>query len=258
MGPDLLSLQHGLKRTGVLEGRPVFSGGSVRVAVLDSAPEITHPELERVRVQALPEGPPPTPALHGTLVTGVIAALEGNAFGIAGVAPEADVVVIPVCAPTPGLAADVCRMNDVLRGIDAAWQSEARIVSFALVGPPDPLLQRAIERLEQLDMLVVAAAGNEGGAAPRYPAAYAGVIGVGAIDTKNARSVLTTVRGHARRLDQADVPETRSLATDDLAAAHAGLLADGRGCRSATDAREALSCKARRASSRRKTAQSRQ
>lgn len=188
VGPDpYISLQHGLKETGVLDGRPTFAGGSVRVAVLDSAPDITHPELERVRVQALREGPPPTPALHGTLVTGVIAAMEGNAFGIAGVAPEADVVAVPVCAPAPGLAVDVCRMNDVLRGIDAAWQSEARVVSLALVGPPDPLLQRAIERLEQLEILVVAAAGNEGGDAPRYPAAYPSVIGVGATDTKHRR-----------------------------------------------------------------------
>ncbi len=187
VGPDpYLSLQHGLARTGVLAGRPTFAGASVRIAVLDSAPEITHPELERVRVQALAGGPPPTPAIHGTLVTGVIAAAENNAFGIAGVAPESDVVVVPVCAPTPGVAADVCRMSDVLRGIDAAWQNEARVVSLALVGPPDPLLQRAIERLERLDMLVVAAAGNEGGEAPRYPAAYPGVIGVGAIDAGNA------------------------------------------------------------------------
>lgn len=188
-GPDpYLPLQHGLARTGVLEGRPVLAGAGTRVAVLDSTPEITHRELARVRVAPLPGGPPPAPALHGTLVAGVVAAAENNAFGIAGVAPESDVVVIPVCASSsPSSTVDECRMADLLRGLDQAWKEEARVVNLALVGPPDPVLQRAVDRMRELGVLLVAAAGNEGSDRPRYPAAYPSVIGVGAVDTDGAR-----------------------------------------------------------------------
>jgi subtilisin family serine protease len=55
---------------------------------------------------------------------------------------------------------------------------------MALVGPPNPLLRRAMDRMDQLGVLLVAAVGNEGLDEPRYPAAYASVIGVGAVDAK--------------------------------------------------------------------------
>ena len=117
----------------------------------------------------------------------MIAAIEDNAFGIAGVAPGAELLAIPVCAPVGASLGDECRMFDVLRGIDRAWQEDARIVNLALVGPPDPLLERAVDRLRTFGILVVAAAGNESGDAPRYPAAYASVIGVGAADARGHR-----------------------------------------------------------------------
>ena len=78
-------------------------------------------------------------------------------------------------------------MFDLLRGVDRAWVEEARLVNLALVGPPDPVLERAMDRLRQLGVLVVAAAGNEGTDHPRYPAAYPSVIGVGALDEHDRR-----------------------------------------------------------------------
>ncbi len=54
------------------------------------------------------------------------------------------------------------------------------MVNLSIVGPDNPLLERAMARLDELGVLVVASAGNEGTDAPRYPAAYPSVIGVGA------------------------------------------------------------------------------
>jgi subtilisin family serine protease len=182
-GPDpYRALQWGHDRLGVAASRVRGDGAGARVVVLDSAPEVQHPELAGVRVRALPGGPEPTPAAHGTLVTGVVRALENNGFGIAGVAPGAVLVAIPICVPGAQGAADACRLYDTLRGIEAAWEEKAGVVNLAFVGPPNPLLERAVERLEDLGVLVVAAAGNEATREPRYPAAYPSVIGVGAID----------------------------------------------------------------------------
>jgi len=188
VGPDPYQpLQYGLARTGVMKGRPRYTGAGVRVALLDSAPDTSARELLRVRVLPLDDGPPSAPATHGTLVAGIIAAIENNAFGIAGIAPAAEVLAIPVCAPVSDPLGEECRMFDLLRGVDRAWVEEARLVNLALVGPPDPVLERAMDRLRQLGVLVVAAAGNEGTDHPRYPAAYPSVIGVGALDQHDRR-----------------------------------------------------------------------
>ncbi len=186
-GPDpYRPLQIGLAQLGVMQARSRTDGHGVRVALLDSAPDVAHRELTRVRLVPLEGGPPAAPALHGTLMAGLIAAIENNAFGITGVAPGAELVAIPVCTPLEGGTSDECDLFDVLRGIDVAWKEQATILNLSLAGPADPLLQRAVMRLLDLGAVVVAAAGNGGGSLPAYPAAYPGVVGVGAIDPAGA------------------------------------------------------------------------
>lgn len=186
-GPDpYRPLQLGLAQLGVMQARGRTDGKGVRVALLDSAPDVTHRELTRVRLRPLEGGPPATPALHGTLMAGLIAAIENNAFGITGIAPAAELIAIPVCTPLEGGTSDECDLFDVLHGVDVAWQEEAGILNLSLAGPPDPLLQRAVMRLLDLGAVVVAAAGNGGSSLPAYPAAYPGVVGVGAVDPAGA------------------------------------------------------------------------
>lgn len=182
-GPDdpYVPLQYGLARTGALAGRPALDGHGIRVAVLDSAPDVAHRELARVRIVTTDGAAPPPAATHGTLVAGVIGAAENNAFGIAGIAGMADVIAIPVCAPAaPG--GDECRLDALLRGLDTAWREDARVANLSLVGPPDPLLEHAVRRMRELGILLVASVGNEASDEPRYPAAYPTVLGVGAFD----------------------------------------------------------------------------
>ena len=68
------------------------------------------------------------------LVTGVIRAVTGNAFGIAGVAPQAETVAIPICTPSGASASDTCRLYDTLRGLDAVWDQGAGVANLAVVG----------------------------------------------------------------------------------------------------------------------------
>ncbi len=179
-------LQHALDRLGVDRARSVSTGAGVRVAVLDSAPETHHPDLPPVRVAPI-EGGPHGVGVHGTLTTGVIAAVANNGFGIAGVAPAAEVIAVPVCTPLGATARDSCGLFDLLRGLDLAWKEHAQVLNLSLVGPPNPLLERAANRLDDLGAIVVAAAGNEGIDEARYPAAYPSVVGVGAVDVKGVR-----------------------------------------------------------------------
>jgi len=179
-------MQWGLDRLGAETAWTSSQGAGVRVALLDSAPESAHRDLAGVEVAGVAGGPAAAPATHGTLMAGVVGAVARNGFGIAGVAPAATVVAVPVCRPAGASASDECRLYDVLRGVDRAWELGAHIVNLSLVGPANPLLERGMARLDQLGALVVAAAGNEGTSDPRYPAAYPSVIGVGAIDPDGA------------------------------------------------------------------------
>lgn len=190
-------LQYGLEASGVRRARRLSDGSGVRVALLDSAPDASHRDLAVVELLAprsgadAAEARPIEPGLHGTLMAGVIAAREDNGFGIAGLAPGARLVSIPVCAPSDGgtavaAAGGRCLLYDLLQGFDRAWEAEAQILNLSLTGPANPLLARGVARLEQLGLVVVAAAGNEGLELPRYPAAYPSVIGVGALDREGS------------------------------------------------------------------------
>lgn len=57
------------------------------------------------------------------------------------------------------------------------------VISISLVGPPNPLLARAIAAAQAKGLQLVAAVGNDGAAAPpAYPASYSGVIAVTGVD----------------------------------------------------------------------------
>jgi subtilisin family serine protease len=90
--------------------------------------------------------------------------------------------VADVYGPTPtgGSAEAVARA--------LAWlaQSNTPVVNVSLVGPPNLLLDAAVRALVARGVLVVAAVGNDGPAAPPlYPAAYPGVIAVTGVDRAN-------------------------------------------------------------------------
>ncbi len=175
-------LQYGLDLAGVDRARPLTAGRGAKVAVLDSTPEVDHPDLPAIDLVAPLEGPALSPASHGTLVAGIVGAIEGNGLGIAGVAPKAEMLAVPICRPAPDGMGDLCPLYDLVWGLDEAWGARASVVNLAVAGPPNGVLERGVDRMAELGVAVVAAAGNEGTSEPRYPAAYPSVIGVGAID----------------------------------------------------------------------------
>lgn len=75
------------------------------------------------------------------------------------------------------------------------------VVSISLVGPSNPLLARAVAAAQSRGMIVTAAVGNDGAAAPpAFPASYEGVIAVTGVD---GRGRVLFEAGHASHLDYA-------------------------------------------------------
>lgn len=77
----------------------------------------------------------------------------------------------------------------------------AKIISISLVGPRNPLLERAVASAQSRGVVIVAAVGNDGPATPpAYPASYKGVLAITAVDKRN-RPLIEA--GRALHLDYA-------------------------------------------------------
>ena len=166
----------------------------VRVAVIDSGIDLTHPDLSRqvAVAKSFVGGSAQDTRGHGTIVAGIIAAQLDNDVGIAGLAPAAELVVAKVVSPNGTIS-----VQSESRAIHWAVDNGARVVNVSLGGLRDPrnpgrdtysrLEQEAIAYAVKRGAVVVAAVGNSD-QAPRtpwrfasYPAALPHVLGVSAL-----------------------------------------------------------------------------
>ncbi|MFI1258841.1 type VII secretion-associated serine protease mycosin [Streptomyces netropsis] len=136
------------------------------------------------------QGPTVDAVGHGTKVAGIIAARPSPASGFVGIAPES--VIIPI------------RQNDdkgsgtsrtLAVGIKKAVDEGARVINISqdTTSPlnPDSDLELAVKAALARDVVVIASAGNDGQdgkSKATYPAAYPGVLAVGASDRNNERA----------------------------------------------------------------------
>lgn len=163
------------------------TGTGVVVAVVDSGAQLDHPDLAG---RLLPgrdfindDSDPSDDNGHGTRMTGIIVARKNNGQGLAGVAPDAMVLPVKVLD-----AAGSGPYSDVADGVTWAVDHGARVVSLSLVGTaPSSLLESAVDYATANGVVTVASSGNWGTDQPGYPAAFDGVVAVGATTEGDAR-----------------------------------------------------------------------
>ena len=167
------------------------SGGfEVNVAVLDTGVLKSHPDLKN-RVKDCKDFTQPRFPIkdgscddkngHGTHVSGIILADAGSdKLGIYGMAPEAGLYAYKVCGNNGS-----CWADDIAVALKTAADNGANVINMSFGSNNDnSLIRDAISYAASKDVLVVAAAGNDGPypASIDYPAANAAVAAVGAID----------------------------------------------------------------------------
>ncbi|MBO4207358.1 type VII secretion-associated serine protease mycosin [Micromonospora echinofusca] len=168
------------------------TGAGVTVAVVDSGVDPRHPQLRgRVLdgVDLLDPGGDGTDdcAGHGTAVASIIAAGRRPDTSFTGLAPAARILPVRVSEQQVIEGREsgrTVRPEEFARAIRWAVDHGAQVLNLSVVLYADvPAVRSAIRYAVDRDVVVVAAAGNlHGDGDPRpYPAAYAGVIGVGAI-----------------------------------------------------------------------------
>jgi subtilisin family serine protease len=178
--------QWGLDAVGVGAAWTLTRGTGVIVAVVDTgvapAPDLAGRLLPGWNAIAR-TGAAADDNGHGTHVAGTVAEVEGNGLAEAGVAPESSILPVKVL-DADGTGSDV----DVAAGIVWAVDHRARIVNLSLGGSePSTVLADAVTYARREGVLVVAAAGNDGGAVG-VPARLAGVLAVGAVDPALVRA----------------------------------------------------------------------
>ncbi|MEW6403623.1 MAG: S8 family serine peptidase [Chloroflexota bacterium] len=115
---------------------------------------------------------------HGTHVSGIIGAVADNGMGVAGIAPNARILTVKALD-----AQGFGSYSQIAEAIVYATSQGARIINLGLGGEGNSqVLHDAIDYALGHGVIVVAAAGNTGADLPIYPAAYAGVLSVGALD----------------------------------------------------------------------------
>lgn len=226
---------------------PAPEGQPPVVAILDTGVDPTHPELAGVmwvNEREIPANlkdddhngyiddrigwdhsgdlfqiPPPTngdanPADyqgHGTHCAGIVAARSNNSRGIAGVAGGPNACRIMAVKIFPLALTSISA-----RALVYAVDNGADVISMSWGGPwRTQVLEDAIHYALDAGVVLVAASGNWGDDMLIYPAAYPGVIAVGATDHNDRVTVFSSIGDHISLVAPGlDVLSLRAAGTD--------------------------------------------
>ena len=170
-------------------------GQNVNVAILDTGLDSSHPDLTDNYAGGFNaysvNDPPKDDHRHGTHVAGTVAA-EDNGIGVVGVAPSARLWGVKVLDSTgfgdnEHIAAGIDWVIAKKREIGGNW-----IISMSLGSKESSDIEEAaVKRAAAEGILIVAAAGNSAWPFLDYPAAYADVMAVAAIDSDKTLAKFT-------------------------------------------------------------------
>lgn len=174
----------------LMELHSLTTGRGVRVAVVDSGVETSHPDLmgQVADTENFVDGRPYAAERHGTAVAGIIVARADNRLGIAGVAPRARLMALRACWQEAS-DATLCTSLSLARALHFAITHQASVINLSLSGPQDRLLGRLLDAAIGQGIVVVTAVDPtlaDGG----FPASHAGVAAVAA-EASPAAGVLT-------------------------------------------------------------------
>lgn len=173
--------QYVLGKLQIEAAQRLATGKHVRVAVIDSDIDTSHPDLAGTVVKSFDAlHGTAQPDKHGTAMAGAIAA-HGKLLGIA---PNAEILAARAFGDTRGPARGTAFA--IYESLEWAADNGARVVNMSFAGPDDPILHKMLAAAYQRNIVLVAAGGNAGPqAAPLYPAADPDVIAVTATDDRD-------------------------------------------------------------------------
>ena len=157
------------------------------VAVLDGLVDQAHPSFAGSDLKRLPtlvqEEVSSTGAmsLHGTHVASIIFGQHGSE--IPGIAPKCRGLIVPIFSDNCSRVSQL----DIARAIETAVNAGAHIINISggqltEIGEAEGWLESAVQLCSDNNVLIVAAAGNDGCNCLHVPAALPAALAVGAMD----------------------------------------------------------------------------
>jgi PKD repeat protein len=179
---------------------------AVKVAIIDNAVFCGHSDLTTFRQYDVADNDnDATPPVvytsnsgwsHGTHCAGLATADINNATGIASLGGNVELIGVK-CTPNSGNSGSVYYSYG---GIQWACENGSHVVSMSFGGPSsNAALQALINAYPNIVFL--AAAGNDGNTTVQYPAGYNNVIGVGSVNSNDARSSFSNYNGATQFVD---------------------------------------------------------
>jgi hypothetical protein len=152
----------------------------------------SHPSLAGAAIEQNGFAGSPKPTGHGTAVASLLVGSQGP---FRGAANGARLFVADVYGGNRAAGS----ASAIVRALGWLVSHQPQVINISLVGPRNAIVERAIDAVQRRGIRVVAAVGNDGPAAPpQYPASYAGVVAVTAVD---ARGRALPEAGRATHLD---------------------------------------------------------
>ncbi|HET7290994.1 MAG TPA: S8 family serine peptidase [Vicinamibacteria bacterium] len=194
----LLNRQWGLRAIRWFDLDPLPDARGVRVGVLDTGVDAKHPDL-RVSRYAHDRASAEDVVGHGTHVAGIIAARSNNRVSLTGICRCA-LYAYKIFGDEPAEDGDYY-VDEVAyqRALNQARRDGMRVINLSIGGTRFSRTEELlIGRLVDSGCVVVAAMGNEyvEGNPTEYPAAYEGVIAVGASNEANRRAPFSNTGRH--------------------------------------------------------------
>jgi serine protease len=194
------------------------SAGDVIVAVIDTGVQLNHPDLDlpgklvpgydfisnpsmsldNNGIDPNPDDPgdqftPAKSSFHGTHVAGTVGGTTNNGVGVAGVSWGAKIMPIRVLGKGGGTDFDIIEGVRYAAGLTNSSgtlpSKRADIINLSLGGPGfSQTAEAVVTQVRNLGVIIIAAAGNDNSNELFYPASYAGVVSVSAVDMNKARA----------------------------------------------------------------------
>jgi len=178
--------QYAARKLDLPDAHQLAVGRNVAIAVIDSAVDARHPDLQGAIARSFNAAgrADAAPDYHGTAVAGII-----RAHGLVeGAAPGAEILAVRAFRASGEIEGPTTTTHILISAVDWAVRNGARVLNMSFIGAHDPALQQVLSAANGKGVTIVAAAGNGGPTAPPvYPAAYPDVIAVTAVDEKDQR-----------------------------------------------------------------------
>ncbi len=190
--------QWALEKVGASQAWAQSRGRGVLVAVLDTGVDLDHPDLaSKVRDDIdwdFVDGDDVADDEHGhgTHVAGIVAAATDNGLGVAGMGWEA--TILPVRVVGPGGADSLA----LAEAISYTVEHGASVINLSLGSQTvcPTVVQQAVNYAHARDVVLIAAAGNDGTGAGSFPANCYYVLGVAATTSDDARAGFSNFGTH--------------------------------------------------------------